>query len=420
MKTIDWVTTITVTLLFIGATTRINCGQTEVVRKISNEPNCLNWVEVTSTPISKQVMFDFSSPIFLEKSINKATSQLRLVFPGMRLGNSNMSTITAQFDKLKADGFIEDVAISQRTEKVPAVVVALTFAKSRNLIDPDTQTSFERPNKMLIRWSKIDNPYRLVLDIFSKEDLDTITHKEALFLHASNDAFQSDNASPATAPFRIVIDAGHGASDMGAKGFYDLIEKNLTLDIAKQVQALLEKKRAKVTLTREWDKEISLQGRAELAAQLKAHLFVSIHVNSAGKLGSPASGIETFYLDSKELLPPSRTGGFMFVNLAQNNQLIDIVDTHLKNNLNLSKNLALCIQKNILSTLAKADHPAIDRGIKPAHFRVLFQNAIPSALAEVGFITNKDECKLLAQPSYRKQIAQSITQGINTFLTSYY
>ena len=401
----------------LSADTQSN--QLELVKKITNGPNCLNWVEVTSTPISKQVMFDFSSPIFLEKSINKEDLQLNLVFPGMRLGNSNISHITAQFDKLKADGLIENVAISERSHKIPALVVALKFAKNRTFVGADTQSPAEHPNKMLIRWSKIDNPYRLVLDIFSKEDLEAITHKEALFLHASNDAFQSDTTTPMTPPFRIVIDAGHGACDMGAKGF-GLIEKNLTLDIAKQVQTLLEKQGAKVMLTRDCDKEVSLQDRAELAAQLNAHLFVSIHVNSAGKLGSPASGIETFYLESKELLPPKRTGGFMFLNLAQNNQLIDTVDTHLKNSLNLSKNLALCIQKNLLATLAKEDHPAIDRGIKPSHFRVLFQNAIPSALVEVGFITNKDECKLLSQNGYRHHLAQSIARGVKTFLSSYY
>lgn len=420
MKIIGHVTIQTIVLLSIGMNAQINGSQAEPTRRASTEPNCLNWIEVTNTPVSKQVMFDFSSPIYLEKHINKENLQLELVFPGMHLGTFNMDNVIAQFDKLKIDGTIDTVNISQRTTKVPAVVVALTFAKTKNYIDQATQTSSIHPNKLLIRWSKIDDPYRLVLDIFSKEDLDTITHKEALFLHASNDIIQSDNAVPTTPPFRIIIDAGHGASDVGAKGFYGLLEKDITLDIAHQVQTLLEQQGANVTLTRDRDKEISLQDRAELAAQLKAHLFVSIHVNSAGKLGRPASGIETFYLEDKGLLPPTRTGGFMFVNLTQNNALMETIDTHLKNSLNLSKNLANCIQKNILTTLTQQHHAAINRGIKPAHFRVLFQNAVPSALVEIGFITNKDECKLLAKPGYRQHLACSISKGIKEFLASYY
>lgn len=389
----------------------------EISRKISREPNSLNWVEVTSTPISKQVMFDFSSPISFKKSIDEEASQLLLNFPGMHLPDFALTNLSTQFEKLKADGLIKETSVKDH-KNADGFSVALTFMKTK-AAEGDGQ-SLEQPNRILIRWSKLDTPHRLVLDIFSKEDLDKLTQKEALFLHASNNAFQSDSTYQQRIPFRIIVDAGHGASDMGAKGFYGQIEKNITLDIAQQVKTLLEDQGARVTLTRDCDKEVSLQDRAELAAQLKAHLFVSIHVNSSGKLGSQASGIETFYLQSKNLLPPKRTGGFMFINLAKNNELIDLVDTHLKNNLNLSKNLASCIQKNLLETLAKTGHQAIDRGIKPEYFRVLFQSTIPSVLAEVGFITNKDECRRLAQSSYRQQLAQSITGGIRTFLAHYY
>lgn len=395
--------------------------QGEPTRRVSQGPNCLNWIEVTQSPISRQVMLDFSSPIYLEKTIKKESLELELTFPGMHLGSLDMDKVDAQFAKLKDDGIINNFDVSERTGKLPAVVVTLTFAKTKKIEDSTNKIPHQAPNKLVIYWSKFDNPHRLVLDIFSKEGLDALSRKEALLLHASNNVIQSDSQPQRPLPYRIVIDAGHGASDTGAKGFSHFTEKDITLAVAKRVQSIIEKDNptANVTLTRDCDKEISLQERAELAGQLNAHLFVSIHVNSAGKPESPASGIETFYLESKKLIPPTRTGGFMFVNLAKDNALINTIDTSLKNSLTLSKNLAQCIQTNLLSSLKQKKFSPIDRGIKPSHFRVLFQNAVPSALVEIGFITNRKEAKLLEQEDYQDLVAHGIVKGINGYLTSY-
>jgi len=404
--------------------------------QINQEFNRLNKIEVSKLQFSTQIMFDFASPIYFKKKINKEKLQFLLAFPGMKREHFNEQLVLEKLAILKEEGMVSQISITEQLDKIPMVILTLSFAptrfvkKSKHNDAHDDHVDIEKTNSLLIKWTKIEDPHRLILDIFSKESLDVLHKKDALILHAHNDVIKNDSQTSVMAKmskkknkktgFRIAIDAGHGgACDSGARGFHGLLEKNVTLDLAKRVRTILNGDGFQTLLTRDSDQAMSLQDRSDLACQLKADLFVSIHVNSCGKLGGEASGVETFYLQEKKLLPPTRKGGFIFVNLEKDFDVINAIDNYHKNNINFSKKLASSIQNNLLGLLKNQNMPTANRGIKPAYFRVLFRNEIPSVLVEVAFITNKQDCDRLVLSSYRQHLAQGICNGIKNFADGY-
>lgn len=217
--------------------------------------------------------------------------------------------------------------------------------------------------------------------------------------------------------FRIVIDPGHGAHDTGAQCF-GLCEKNIALDIGRRVAHFLKKSGyTKTLLTRTNDTGLSLMQRSELAAQIKADLFVSIHVNSAGKKNT-AQGVETFYLRGKAFLPPTRQGGFMFLNVKNKKEATELVDQALQKNIGDSENLAKSIQTNLIELLNENNHQITNRGVKTDEHRVLLRSSVPAALVEVGFLTNPKEARLMSKKNYRQLLANGIGKGIQEYLSN--
>lgn len=176
----------------------------------------------------------------------------------------------------------------------------------------------------------------------------------------------------------IVIDAGHGGKDPGASG-NGLVEKNVTLDVAKRVQKLLEKAGIKVIMTRTGDTYPTLNDRNNIAAKSNADGFISIHCNVAS--ATSAKGTETYY----------NSGG-------DKQRAAD------------SKVLADYIQ----SRLSKAIETT-NRGIKNADFQVIKYNPLPAVLVELGFLSNKSDAQKLASSQYKDLAAQSIYQGVLDF-----
>lgn len=272
----------------------------------------------------------------------------------------------------------------------------------------------------------MEEPNRLVFDIFTQESLQKIKDQDTGILYAHNTTVQTDTPQALSMSkrkkntpenIRVVIDAGHGGADKGAQSF-GLKEKELALDIALRTKTLLKKSGMSVFLTRNSDQDISLSDRIEFAHQLKATLFVSIHLNSAGAIGTTPSGVETFHLNTRQIVPPDRTGGYMFINLEKNLDDARAIDQQLQEKTNFSHKLATSIQQQVLLALRTQNKSVINRGVKLEHFRVFFNSASPTALVEVGFLTNPREAKLLATAEYRQLVAQGICAGIKKYLGS--
>lgn len=222
----------------------------------------------------------------------------------------------------------------------------------------------------------------------------------------------------------IVLDPGHGGKDPGARGSKSN-EKDLTLDMAFQVKAKLEKNLdgVKVLLTRSRDEFVSLQQRTQYANKNQAHLFVSIHCNAA--LAKTSQGIETFFLSTArttesravEALENSVVmnyeGGQEAVNNYDDLQLI-LADLHQSEQLEESSNLALRIQGSLIGSSR-----SIDRGVKQAGFYVLRGAFMPAVLVELGFISNEEEERKLLDKNYQDKLADSIVEGIKSFKQKY-
>ncbi len=361
-------------------------------------------------------MFDFSNPIDFKKKIDKDNFQLRLIFPGMQMQHFSMKQVIAKLSELKRQGLIKSVQIFEKNKSIPKVVLTIDFEKTKR-----TSKCQIQPNKLLIKWYKMESPNRLVIDIFTQENLDKLKDKNETILFAQNDVIKTDSNTKFKKNNsnhkinRIILDPGHGGEDMGAECF-NLIEKTVALDIAKKARNILKKNGFSVLLTRQKDCDLSLIQRSELAEQLKADLFVSIHVNSTKHRPTSCNGVETFYLENSDLITPTRHGGFLFINLKKDPSLIKLTDLYVQNNTQTSKALAQSIQNSLINHLRNNQINISDRGIKADKFRVLLRSPIPSALVEVGFITNENEASNLAEQTYRKKIAQGICNGISTFI----
>lgn len=196
----------------------------------------------------------------------------------------------------------------------------------------------------------------------------------------------------------IVIDPGHGGKDRGTENkALQLVEKNLTLDVALRLEKILKQEGFKVTLTRHNDHFVDLYDRSKKANQLKADLFISIHFNAVALNTQKVSGTETY------ILPPSQQPSSDRNDLLpQDNQIYP--GNHL-NTWNML--LGYYIQSSLLKNLHTED-----RGLKKARFAVLKDLQCPGVLVESGFLTHPEEGKKISTHAYRQSIAESIAQGV--------
>ena len=217
----------------------------------------------------------------------------------------------------------------------------------------------------------------------------------------------------------VVLDAGHGGKDYGAKGAHGLFEKDLNLQISKQVQRiLLDRYHYKVIMTRKNDSFIELKDRGKIANTHNADLFVSIHANAAKR--KSAKGIETYYLGSgsneQALETAERENGDLVHSVADDAVQEILASLISTTKINDSSRLAAIVQKRLHKTMSKKFSGIQNLGVKEGPFFVLHDTNMPSILVEVGFVTNGREGQKLKSKVYQKWLAESIAQGIHDYL----
>ena len=216
---------------------------------------------------------------------------------------------------------------------------------------------------------------------------------------------------------RIVIDAGHGGHDPGASAF-GVTEAEVVLDVALRLEALLQKRGIEVVLTRRSDGFVPLDERTEMANREEADLFLSIHANASP---NPAvRGIETYFLNfapnpEAEAIAARENAG----SSKTMHSLPDIVKAiALNNKIDESRDFAGLVQGAMFERLRKSNRDLRNLGVKQAPFMVLIGATMPSVLAEISFVTNRQEATLLKTPAYRQAIADALMAGISTYQKS--
>tara|TARA_B100001123_G_scaffold421892_1_gene530070 strand:- start:265 stop:2094 length:1830 start_codon:yes stop_codon:yes gene_type:complete len=210
---------------------------------------------------------------------------------------------------------------------------------------------------------------------------------------------------------RVVIDAGHGGYDSGARAA-DLTESALVLDVALRLEQRLAGAGIEVVQTRRDDLFVPLRTRTELANRVGGDLFLSIHANAAGD--TRARGIETYYLDLTHdpmaQMVAARENALATDGMRHLPALLGSIATN--NKLDESQALAELVQRHLVDGIRELHPDAQDLGVKRAPFVVLIGATMPSVLAEISFLTNAQEAAFLATDAYRDRIAEALFHAV--------
>jgi N-acetylmuramoyl-L-alanine amidase len=216
----------------------------------------------------------------------------------------------------------------------------------------------------------------------------------------------------------IVIDPGHGGKDPGAIGEFEdlrLQEKDINLSIARRLSDLLRLRypERSILLTRMDDTYPSLDERVEMANQIElneteAIIYISIHTNAS--FNKNTKGFEVWYLnpDYRRTVVNEKTAK------EKGEDLTPIINTMLEEEFTTE---SIILAQKVYTRLAKMiGDTSLARGIRPEEWFVVRNAKMPSILIEVGFITNKDEAKLLSEPAYLRKIAYALYNGVCDFI----
>ena len=229
----------------------------------------------------------------------------------------------------------------------------------------------------------------------------------------------------------VVIDAGHGGPDNGMTGPIGnnppwFVEKDVTLAIAKKLEAVMRARGYDVLMTRTTDTLIALADRGRIANANRGDIFISIHCNAPGyntAAGARERGFETYFLaeaktederrvqdmenESVKFETGANTGkgdplSFIITDMAQNEHLRE------------SSDLAQTIQDGLIEV-----HPGPNRGVQQANFAVLRGSYMPAVLIEVGFGSNQSEATYLTDQANQRALARNIGDSIIAYLGHY-
>jgi N-acetylmuramoyl-L-alanine amidase len=282
----------------------------------------------------------------------------------------------------------------------PAVPPALTVGRGglqrvrTFVLDRDrVRVSFDVAHTTAYRLFFLSEPFRVVMDFRD----------------------QTTAAAAGAQPWTIVLDPGHGGEQPGAKGPNGLKESHVALAIARRVRQALRRHApgARVVMTRDEDRFVSLEERAAIANAIDADLFVSIHLN-ASHGSDDLGGLATFVLDTTDdqaALRLAARENDMDIEAVSKLQFI-LASLYRSEQVERSRALAADVQRSTLRAGRRMLPQLHDRGVKSALFYVLVGARMPAILVEGSFISRPEEAAALATDAYRQALADGIAEGI--------
>ncbi|QKF64440.1 N-acetylmuramoyl-L-alanine amidase family protein [Campylobacter corcagiensis] len=318
----------------------------------------------------------------------------------------------ATISKIEGSGASE-IRIAQYNPKIARVV----FTDSKKfdiLIKSDGKTVTITSSNL----TKAINQTPKVAEIKKPTKKENIKSKESVKKEPAK-VIKKESIKKATTSYKprlIVIDPGHGGKDPGTMGA-GLKEKDIVLNIGKDLGAELTKRGYKIAYTRTTDKFISLRNRTAFANKKDADLFISIHVNAGPNKNSKLSGVETFFLSparserSKNAAALENRGDIEDMNYFSQQTYLNFLN---REKIIASNKLAIDIQKHILNRVQNR-YNMKDSGVREAPFWVLVGATMPAILIEVGYITSKNDSKHLGKRAYQKDVANGIANGIDAY-----
>jgi len=342
-----------------------------------------------TAPANTRIVFDFSLPVTPVMPDSGESPGLVVSIPGEPVGRADSVPAVLRV----GDGVVDSVTIGTG----PSGASFQLF-----LHDTTRFAAFAlQPEE--------DKPFRIVVDV-TRKGAAAAEERRLAGLASSK---KRDRTR------LVVIDAGHGGEDGGARGTNGVREKNVTLAVARALAAELDKVPGiKTLLTRNGDWFIPLRERYRIAEKAKADVFISIHCNSSRRRGS-GSGAEVYFLS---LRGASDQADSDLADLENAADQLGGVPQHAEDDLvnilyDVKRNSAL--QKSQLlaeSLLDEISGKRLEaRGVKQAGFVVLKSVEFPSVLVETAFINNPREARLLRDPAFQKTMAKQLATGVQNY-----
>jgi N-acetylmuramoyl-L-alanine amidase len=266
-------------------------------------------------------------------------------------------------------------------------------------------------------------PARLVLDLAATDRASFLRNVSLAKPPVHQSAPPDSPARPDTDPRPlIVLEPGHGGIDTGARAAGGALEKDLVLQFAKTLQVRLERSgKYRVAMTRSDDTFIPLAERVRFARSRNAALFVSIHADSIPKSEGQAEGATVYTLSenasdaeaARLAEAENKADVIAGVDLTAEpddvaNILVDLAQRETKT---YSTLFARTVVGELKATAARLHkHP-----LKAAGFKVLTAPDVPSVLVELGYISTKDDLKLLTSEAWQGRTANALAQAVDTF-----
>jgi N-acetylmuramoyl-L-alanine amidase len=216
----------------------------------------------------------------------------------------------------------------------------------------------------------------------------------------------------------IVIDAGHGGNDIGARGAA-VNESAVTLAAARALKAELERNgRYRVVMTRDSDVYVQLPRRVAIARNAGADLFISLHADAGADPATRGASVYTLSEQGASRAVrqvTNRADWFQDLHLPGHDPSVDriLLDMTQRATQNRSAQFA----RVLLSHIEAADHPMLGRSHRDAGFAVLLAPDVPAVLLEMGFITNPEDERVLTDERRRNQLMRAVAQGIDRYFT---
>jgi len=311
------------------------------------------------------------------------------------------------------DGLLDGVRLGQNTRTTTRVVIDLERYERHRLL-------------------RLQGPDRIVIDIFgnapaltrapgpTRAPMPRAEEATRAPMPRAEEATRAEEpAKPLPFELRpvrtIVLDPGHGGRDPGAIGVGGLVEKDVTLRLARELKKRLQRGGFRVVLTRDSDATLDLEERTAIAEGAGGDLFVSLHCNSAPR--RDLHGIETYSLDESDerhsVHVAARENGITRseVDVLQRT----VAQLRVSEASGPSSVLADLVHGQIVHGLRKHFDGVNDLGVKKGPFYVLFLSSMPSILVETGFITNAGEAKRLRSRAYLGRLADAMAEGLGRY-----
>jgi len=250
---------------------------------------------------------------------------------------------------------------------------------------------------------------------------DGVAHHRYVVDLAANGRPAATPAPERRAPARrekplIVIDAGHGGRDPGARG-HDARESELALAAAVALKTELERTgRYRVMMTRDRDVYVPLPRRVEIARAAGADLFISLHLDSSADPATRGASVYTLSEQGAGRAIREFTGRDDWtrqLDLPGHDPGVDriLLDITQRSTQNQSARFA----RGLLGEIEGAGHPLLRRSHRDAGLAVLLAPDVPAVLLEMGFITNPDDARALGSEAGRRRVVRAVVRGIDAF-----